>query len=345
MMKHCVTFGEIMLRLSPPGHERFIQASNFGATYGGAEANVAVSLSGYGIPVSFVSRVPQNELGNAAIQSLRKFGIDTQFVDRGGQRLGIYFLETGASARASKVIYDRAHSAIATMTPQMIDWDSVFSGAQWFHWTGITPAISETATLTMKSALEAATRLGLTISVDLNYRAQLWKWGKKPFDVMSELVSYCDLIIGNEEDAQKVFGIHPEGVEVRSGHLDATSYQSVGMQLMERFPRCKRVAITLRSSFSASHNSWSAVLYNGSSLIQGASYEIRPIIDRVGGGDSFVGGLIYGLLSFSKNEQKALDFGIAASCLKHSIPGDFNLITTQEVEKLMSGDRSGRVSR
>ncbi len=344
-MKRCVTFGEIMLRLSPPGYERFVQASNLGVTYGGAEANVAVSLAGYGVPVSYVSRVPENELGTAAIDSLRKFGIDTQFIDQGGQRLGIYFLETGASARASKVIYDRANSAMASITPEMIDWDRVFARAQWFHWTGITPAISETAALTMKSALEAATRHQLTISVDLNYRAQLWKWGKQPVDVMSELVSYCDLIIGNEEDAQNVFGIHPEDVDVRSGHLDAMAYQSVGAQLMEQFPRCKRVAITLRSSISASHNSWSAVLWNGASLIHGATYDITPIIDRVGGGDSFVGGLIYGLLSFDGNEQKALDFGIAASCLKHTIPGDFNLVTVQEVEKLMLGDRSGRVSR
>jgi len=344
-MKHCVTFGEIMLRLSPHGYERLIQASTFGGTYGGAEANVAVSLSGYGIPVSFVTRVPQNELGEAAIGALRKFGIDTQFIEQGGQRLGIYFLETGASARASKVIYDRAHSAMASITPQMIDWDRVFSKAQWFHWTGITPAISETAALTLKSALEAATRHQVTISVDLNYRAQLWKWGKTPMDMMSELVSFCDLIIGNEEDAQKVFGIHPEGVEVRGGQLDAMAYQSVCQQLTDRFPRCKRVSITLRSSISASHNAWSAVLWNGSSLLHGATYDITPIIDRVGGGDSFVGGLIYGLLSFHGDERKALDFGIAASCLKHTIPGDFNLVTVAEVEKLMSGDRSGRVSR
>jgi len=334
-----------MLRFSTPGFERFTQASNFNACYGGAEANVAVSLSGYGLPVSFVSRVPQNDLGEAAINTLRGYGIDIQFIQRGGERLGIYFLETGASARSSKVLYDRAHSGIATITPESVDWDRVFRGAGWFHWTGITPAISETAALTVKTALEAATRHQLTISVDLNYRGRLWKWGKLPGEVMQDLVSHCDIIIGNEEDALNVFGIHPEGVEVHSGHLDASAYQSVGVQMMERFPRCRRVVSTLRGSISASHNSWSAVLWNGATLLHGPTYEISPIIDRVGGGDSFVGGLIYGLLTYNEDEQKALDFGVAASCLKHSIPGDFNLVTVEEVSKLLSGDQSGRVSR
>ncbi|MCY4159456.1 MAG: sugar kinase [Bacteroidetes bacterium] len=344
-MKRCVTFGEIMLRLSPPGFERFAQASSFDARYGGAEANVAASLSGYGIPVTFVSRVPENELGTGAIQTLRSLAIDTRFIERGGDRLGIYFLETGASARASKVIYDRAHSGIASITPGMIDWNEVFAGAGWFHWTGITPAISETAALTIKEALDAAKRHNVIISVDLNYRKLLWQWGKTPEDVMTEFVSFCDVIVGNEEDAQKVFGIHPEGVEVRSGHLDASAYESVGKQLMNRFPRCKRAVITLRSSISASHNNWSAVLWDGSNLLHAPSYEITPIVDRVGGGDAFVGGLIYGLLTFQGDNQKSLDFGVAASCLKHTIPGDFNLVTVAEVQKLLAGDASGRVSR
>ncbi len=344
-MKHCVTFGEIMLRLSTPGFQRFTQASSFDACYGGAEANVAASLSQFGIPVSFVSRVPSSDLGAGAIQSLRALGIDTQFVHRGGDRLGIYFLETGASARASKVLYDRAHSGIASITPGMIDWDRVFAGASWFHWTGITPAISETAALTVQEALEAARRQGLTISVDLNYRARLWKWGKTPAEVMPELVSFCDVIIGNEEDAQKVFGIHPEGVDVHRGHLDASAYESVGKQLTDRFAHCMHAVITLRSSISASHNSWSAVLWNGSELLHGPTYEVVPIVDRVGGGDAFGAGLIYGLLTFEGDNQRALDFGVAASCLKHTIPGDFNRVTVAEVEKLLSGDASGRVSR
>ena len=344
-MNHCVTFGEIMLRLSTPGFDRFTQASNFHACYGGAEANVAVSLSGYGLPVSFVSRVPQNDLGEAAIKTLRAHGIDTQFIQRGGERLGIYFLETGAAARSSKVLYDRAHSGMATITPETMDWDDIFTGASWFHWTGITPALSESAMLTIKEALEAATRHQLTISVDLNYRNKLWKWGKNPEEVMEDLVSHCDIIIGNEEDALQVFGIHPDGVDIHSGHLDASAYESVGIQMMERFPRCKRVVSTLRGSVSASHNSWSAVLWNGTTLLHGPTYQISPIIDRVGGGDSFVGGLIYGLLTYNEDEQKALDFGVAASCLKHTISGDFNLVTVEEVTRLLSGDQSGRVSR
>ncbi len=344
-MKRCVTFGEIMLRLSTPGFQRFTQASSFDACYGGAEANVAASLSQFEIPVSFVSRVPSSELGTGAIQSLRALGIDTQFVHRGGDRLGIYFLETGASARASKVLYDRAHSGIASITPGMIDWDRIFTGAFWFHWTGITPAISESAALTVQEALEAARRQGLMISVDLNYRARLWKWGKTPAEVMPELVSFCDVIIGNEEDAQKVFGIHPEGVDVHRGHLDASAYESVGTQLTDRFVHCRRAVITLRSSISASHNVWSAVLWNGSELLHGPTYEVVPIVDRVGGGDAFGAGLIYGLLTFDGDNQRALDFGVAASCLKHTIPGDFNRVTVAEVEKLLSGDVSGRVSR
>ena len=344
-MNHCVTFGEIMLRLSPPGFQRFVQASSFDVRYGGAEANVAASLAGFGIPVQFVSRVPSNELGTSAVQAVRALGIGTQFIQRGGERLGIYFLETGASARASKVVYDRAYSGIASIEPGMINWDEVFAGAGWFHWTGITPAVSEGAALAVKEALAAARRHNVTVSVDLNYRANLWKWGKTAAEVMPDLVTSCDVIVGNEEDAHKVFGIHPEGVEVKSGHLDASAYESVGRQLMERFPRCQRAIITLRSSISASHNAWSGVLWDGSNLLYGPNYDITHIVDRVGGGDSFVGGLIYGLLAFNGDNQKALNFAVAASCLKHTIPGDFNLVSVAEVEKLLSGDASGRVAR
>ncbi|MCY4674008.1 MAG: sugar kinase [Bacteroidetes bacterium] len=344
-MKHCVTFGEIMLRLSPPGLQRFVQASSFEVRYGGAEANVAASLAGFGIPVQFVSRVPSNELGTSAVQTVRALGVGTQFIQRGGERLGIYFLETGASARASKVLYDRAYSGIASIEPGMINWDDVFAGAGWFHWTGITPAVSEGAALAVGEALAAAKRQNVTISVDLNYRGNLWKWGKTPGEVMPDLVASCNVIVGNEEDAQKVFGIHPEGIEVKSGHLEASAYESVGRQLMERFPRCQRAIITLRSSISASHNAWSGVLWDGSKLLYGPKYDITHIVDRVGGGDSFVGGLIYGLLAFDGDNQKALNFAVAASCLKHTIPGDFNLVSVAEVEKLLSGDASGRVTR
>ncbi len=344
-MKRCVTFGEIMLRLSPPGFQRFVQASSFDVRYGGAEANVAASLAGFGIPVQFVSRVPSNELGTSAVQAVRALGIGTQFIQRGGERLGIYFLETGASARASKVVYDRAYSGIASIEPGMINWDDVFAGAGWFHWTGITPAVSEGAALTVAEALTAARRHNVTVSVDLNYRGNLWKWGKTAEEVMPDLVASCNVIVGNEEDAHKVFGIHPEGVEVKSGHLDASAYESVGRQLMEQFPRCKRAIITLRSSISASHNAWSGVLWDGSKLLYGPEYDITHIVDRVGGGDSFVGGLIYGLLTFDGDNQKALSFAVAASCLKHTIPGDFNLVSVAEVEKLLSGDASGRVTR
>jgi 2-dehydro-3-deoxygluconokinase len=344
-MKRCVTFGEIMLRLSPPGFQRFVQASSFEVRYGGAEANVAASLAGFGIPVQFVSRVPSNELGTSAVQAVRALGIGTQFIQRGGERLGIYFLETGASARASKVLYDRAYSGIASIEPGMINWDDVFAGAGWFHWTGITPAVSEGAALAVKEALTAARRNNVTVSVDLNYRGNLWKWGKTAAEVMPDLVASCNVIVGNEEDAHKVFGIHPEGIEVTSGHLDASAYESVGRQLMERFPLCQRAIITLRSSISASHNAWSGVLWDGSNLLYGPEYDITHIVDRVGGGDSFVGGLIYGLLAFNGNNQKALNFAVAASCLKHTIPGDFNLVSVAEVEKLLSGDASGRVTR
>lgn len=339
-----VTFGEIMLRLATPGYLRFHQASSFEATYGGGEANVAVSLANYGLDARFVSRLPENDLGEAAIKDLRQYGIDTSHIVRGGDRVGIYFLETGAVSRGSKVVYDRAHSAISEVQPGEIDWYKAFEGATWFHWTGITPAISEGTAAACLEALKVADELGITISTDLNYRKKLWKWGKTPGEVMPDLVKYCDVILGNEEDAEKVFGIHPEGVDVTQGHVEGAAYESVCQQLMTKFPKAKKVIVTLRGSHSANHNSWSGVLYNGERLFSTRQYEITHIVDRVGGGDSFMGGLIYGLNTY-ESDQKALDFAVAASCLKHTIKGDYNQVTVEEVEKLMSGDASGRVSR
>lgn len=345
MNNKVVTFGEIMLRLSTPGYERFVQSTQFDINYGGGEANVAVSLANYGIPVDFVSRLPKNDIGQACAMSLRKFGVGIENLVWGGERLGIYFLETGAVARASKVIYDRAYSSIATIQPGMINWDKVFEGVTWFHWTGITPAIAEGTAKVCLEAIKAANVRGITVSTDLNFRKNLWKYGKKASEVMPELVEGCDVILGNEEDAEMVFGIKPQGVDVTKGHVDAAAYQSVCEQLMHRFPRAKKVIVTLRGSVNANHNTWSGVLWDGKQLFKAPDYDITHIVDRVGGGDSFMGGLIYGLLTYTGDDQKALNFAVAASCLKHTIPGDFNLVTVDEVEKLMGGDASGRVSR
>ncbi|MEM9885960.1 MAG: sugar kinase [Bacteroidota bacterium] len=345
-MKKVVTFGEIMLRLTPPSLRRFSQAQSFDVIYGGGESNVAVSLANYGIPVDFVSRIPDNDIGVCAIMELRKRGVNTQHIVRGGERLGIYFLEIGAVSRGSKVVYDRAHSGMATIEKGMVDWEAVFKDADWFHWTGITPALSQGAADACLEAIQTANKMGVTVSTDLNYRKKLWKYGKAPGEVMPELVAGCDIILGNEEDAEKHFGLHPENVDVTQGHsVDAKSYLSVLRQLMKRFPRAQKVITTLRGSISASHNSWSGVLYDGETLYEAPTYQITHIVDRVGGGDSFMAGLIYGLLTYSENDQKALDFAVAASCLKHTIYGDANLSTVEEVEKLMSGDASGRVSR
>jgi len=345
MTNKVVTFGEIMLRLSTPGYERFIQATNFDASYGGGEANVAVSLANYGISVEFVSRLPKNDIGQACASSLRKYNVGINHIVWGGERLGIYFLETGAIARASKVVYDRAYSSIATIETGMVNWDAVFEGVTWFHWTGITPAISEGAAKVCLEAIKIANKKGITVSTDLNFRKNLWKYGKKASEVMPELVEGCDIILGNEEDAEMVFGIKPQGVDVTKGHVEAAAYQSVCEQLMKRFPRAKKVIVTLRGSVSANHNTWSGVLFDGKKLYQAPEYNITHIVDRVGGGDSFMGGLIYGLLTYTSDDQKALNFAVAASCLKHTIIGDFNLVTVDEVEKLMGGDASGRVSR
>ena len=343
-MKRVVTFGEIMMRLSPPGFLRFGQARSFDVVYGGGEANVAVSLALLGTPVDYVTRLPDNDLGDACLQFLRQYGVGVDKVVRGGQRLGIYFLEMGAMQRGSKVIYDRAGSSIATIEPGMIDWRDVFADADWFHWTGITPAISEGAAAVCAEAIRTARDMGLTVSCDLNYRKNLCKWGKKASEVMPEMVGLCDVAIGNEEDAAKVFDIHAPDTDVTAGKVEADKYRTVCEQLNARFDRLKTIAITLRGSISASHNTWSGVLWDAGQFYTGRQYDITHIVDRVGGGDSFMGGLIYGLRAYD-DRQRALEFAIAASCLKHSIFGDFNLVTVDEVEKLMGGDASGRVSR
>ncbi len=346
-MKRIVTFGEIMLRLATPGYLRFSQANELSATFGGGEANVAVSLANYGMEASFVTRLPENDIAVACVKDLRKNGVLTDHIIYGGERLGIYFLETGAVARASKVIYDRAHSSISEIQPGMIDWDRVFEGVDWFHWTGITPAISQGAADVCLEAIRAANRLGVTVSCDLNYRKNLWKYGKRADEVMPALVEGCDIILGNEEDAEKVFGIKPEGFDATAtaGRVDAAKFESVCRQLMARFPRARKVIITLRGSINANHNTWGGVLFDGQRLYESARYDITHIVDRVGGGDSFMGGLIYGLLTYEGDDQRALDFAAAASCLKHTIYGDYNQVTVKEVENLMRGDGSGRVAR
>ncbi|VAW24689.1 2-dehydro-3-deoxygluconokinase [hydrothermal vent metagenome] len=345
MNKKVVTFGEIMLRLATPGYLRFSQATELSATFGGGEANVAVSLANYGIPVDFITRLPKNDLARACTMDLRKYGVGTGNIVYGGERLGVYFLETGAVSRGSKVVYDRAHSSASTIETGMVDWDKVLEGAQWFHWTGITPAISQSAADVCLEAIKKANGKGVIVSCDLNYRKNLWNYGKTAGEVMPALVAGTDIILGNEEDAEKVLGIKPEGVDVTGGHVEAAAYESVSKQVMAQFPRCKKVVTTLRGSVSANHNSWSGVLWDGKTLYEAPTYQITHIVDRVGGGDSFMGGLIYGLLTWPEDSQKALDFAVAASCLKHTIYGDFNQVTVDEVEKLMGGDASGRVAR
>lgn len=346
-MGKIVTFGEIMLRLATPGYLRFSQTNELTATFGGGEANVAVSLANYGLEAEFVTRLPENDIAAACVKDLHKHGVKTDHIVYGGDRLGIYFLETGAVARASKVIYDRAHSAISEIKPGMIDWEQVLTGADWFHWTGITPAISQGAADVCLEAIQTANRLDIPVSCDLNYRKNLWKYGKKASEVMPDLVASCDIILGNEEDAEKVFGIKPEGFDVTAtaGEVNAAEFESVCTQLMQRFPRARKVIITLRGSINANHNTWGGVLYDGKQLLQSPRYDITHIVDRVGGGDSFMGGLIYGLLTYPQDDQQALNFAVAASCLKHTIYGDYNEVTVKEVENLMKGDGSGRVSR
>ena len=341
-MKKVITFGEIMLRLAPIGYERFVQAGQFGATYGGGEANVAVSLANYGLDAAYVTKLPKHEIGQAAVNALARYGVDTSKIVRGGDRVGIYFLEKGANQRASKVVYDRANAAIATATPDDFDWDKIFDGVEWFHFTGITPALSKSAAEICKIAAKTAKAKNITVSCDLNYRKNLWTKAEAGA-TMAELMPYVDVVIANEEDASDVFGITASGTDVTSGHLNHDGYIDVAKQMVDRFG-LKYIAITLRESFSANHNDWSAMLYDGKEACFSKKYSIKNIVDRVGGGDSFGAGLIYGFLS-GKDKQAALEFAVAASCLKHSVEGDFNLVSVAEVNALSGGDASGRVQR
>ncbi len=336
-----VTFGEIMLRLNPEGYERFLQADEFVATYAGAEANVAVSLANYGAEAYFVTKVPAHEIGQAAVNSLRRYGVGTQFMARGGDRLGIYFVEKGASQRASKVIYDRAHSAIAEADTSDFDWNEIFKDGGWFHFTGITPALSDSLAAICLEALKQAKAHGMTVSCDLNYRSKLWS-REKAKTVMTELAKYVDVCIANEEDASDVFGIHAANTDITGGKLSHDGYKSVAKQLADTFG-FKYVAFTLRESLSASDNNWAAMLYDGENFCVSPKYAVH-IVDRVGGGDSFGGALIYALGN-GYSTQDAINFAAAASCLKHSIEGDFNLVSLKEVETLAAGNASGRVVR
>ena len=346
-MSKVVTFGEIMLRLATPDNLRFQQSNMLSATFGGGEANVAVSLANYGVEVDFITRLPQNDIAAACVGELRRYGVGTSQIIYGGERMGIYFLETGAVARPSKVVYDRAHSSISTIEPGMIDWDKALEGADWFHFTGITPAISASAAEVCLEACRAANRLGVTVSCDINFRKNLWKYGKTASEVMPSLVECCDVILGNEEDAERVFGIKPEGFDATAtgGEVEQAAFESVCRQMMQRFPRAKKVIITLRGSINANHNTWGGVLFDGEKLYSSPRYDITHIVDRVGGGDSFMGGLIYGLREYKGDDDRALRFAVAASALKHTIYGDFNLVSVAEVENLMKGDGSGRVAR
>lgn len=342
-MTRVVTFGEVMLRLKSPGFERLMQSSLLEATFGGAEANVAVSLAQYGIPVSFVTALPANPLGDAAIQSVRGFGVDTSRIRRDGKRIGVYFLEAGANQRPSRVTYDRDGSSIAAAKPGDFEWDEIFADATWFHVSGVTPAISQTAADLTLEAAQAARSLGVTVSCDYNYRKNLWKYGKNAPQVMRDIVKHVNVGIANEEDCEKALGIRSD-VDVDSGSLDTDRYRGIAESVFDAFPNLEKQVITLRESHSADYNGWSAVLFNGRELLVSKRYEITDIVDRVGAGDSFAAGLIYGLTTYDDDRQ-ALEFATAASCLKHSIPGDFNRVGIAEVEALMKGEGSGRVQR
>lgn len=340
-MSRIVTLGEIMLRLSPAGCKRFVQVDNFDIIWGGGEANVAVSCANYGHEAYFVSKLPEHEIGQAAVNALRRYGVDTRFIARGGARVGIYYCETGASMRPSKVIYDRAGSAIAEADPDDFDFDRIMEGADWFHWSGITPAISDKAARLVRLACEAAKRRGVTVSVDLNFRKKLWT-SEKAISVMRPLMKYVDVCIGNEEDAELCLGFRPDA-DVESGSTDAEGYKGIFEAMMKEFG-FKYVVSTLRESFSASHNGWKAMIYDGKEFYQSKRYDINPIIDRVGGGDSFSAGLIHGMLTML-TQGEALEFAVAASALKHTVNGDFNLVSEDDVKALVGGNASGRVQR
>lgn len=340
-MARIITMGEIMLRLSTPGHSRFVQTDSFDVVYGGGEANVAVSCANYGHDAYYVTKLPVHEIGQAAVNALRRYGVKTDFIARGGDRVGIYYLESGAAMRPSKVIYDRAHSAVAEALPVDFDFDAIMEGADWFHWSGITPAISDNAAELTRLACEAAKRHGVTVSVDLNFRKKLWT-KEKAQSVMRPLMQYVDVCIGNEEDAELCLGFKPEA-DVEGGKTDAEGYKGIFKAMADEFG-FRYVVSTLRESFSASHNGWKAMIYDGKEFYESKRYDILPIVDRVGGGDSFSGGLIHGLLT-KKTPGEALEFAVAASALKHTVEGDFNMVSAAEVEALAGGNASGRVQR
>ena len=342
-MSKFITFGEIMLRLKTPGHDRFFQSPTFEATFGGGEANVAVALANYGLEACFVSALPDNDIGENAIRELRSFSVDTTQIRRSGDRVGIYFLETGANQRPSKVVYDRAGSSICECGPGDFDWDEIFKDAKWFHITGITPALSQSAADLSLESVKAAKAHGVTVSCDFNFRGKLWKYGKTAPEVMNELVKYVDVGIANEEDCQKSLGISA-GVHVESGELEIAKYEALSSKVLEVFPNMSTIAVTLRESRSADINGWSACMRDKSGFYLSRQYEMKDIIDRVGGGDSFASALIYGLNAYEDRDE-SLNFAVAASCLKHSISGDFNRVSVAEAEKLMGGDASGRVQR
>jgi 2-dehydro-3-deoxygluconokinase len=342
-MAEFLSFGEIMLRLKTQGHERFFQSPSFEATFGGGEANVAVALANYGVNSGFISALPPNDIGESAVRELQRYGVDTTHVRRSGDRVGIYYLEAGANQRPSKVVYDRAGSSICAAQPGDFDWQTIFDGARWLHITGITPALSKSAADLSLEAVKAAKQAGVTVSCDFNFRGKLWKWGKSAPDVMSDLVKYVDVGIANEEDCQKSLGITVD-VDVESGELDTAKYEALGQKVLDVYPDMSVIAITLRESYSADRNGWSACLRDADGFKLSKRYEITDIVDRVGGGDSFASALIYGLNAY-EDRQQSLEFAVAASCLKHSILGDFNRVTVAEVEHLMGGDASGRVQR
>lgn len=342
-MAHVITFGEIMLRLKAPGSERLFQSPALEATFGGAESNVAVSLASFGLDVAFVTALPANPVGDAALGELRRFGVNTRFIRRSGERMGLYYLEAGANQRASRVVYDRAHTAIATVGSTDFDWDRILDGADWLHVTGITPAISGAAAAATLECVRRARAAGVTVSCDYNYRKNLWQYGARPPDVMREIVGHVNVGIANEEDCQRSLGIELD-VDVRAGTLDAASYRSLAARVLEQFPNLDRQVITLRESRSADDNSWSACLLNRRAFLVSRRYAIADIVDRVGSGDAFAAGLIYGLVS-GLDDEAALEFATAAGCLKHSVPGDFNRVEVRDVEHLLKGDGSGRVQR
>ena len=341
-----VTFGEIMVRLGAPGYLKLIQANQFDVSYAGAEANVAVSLANYGIESDYITCLPNNPIAERCIMDLRGHKVGVDHIQRTGKRMGILYLETGSNARPSKVYYDREDSSIATVVPGSIDWKEILKDAAWFHWTGITPALSANTAAECLKAIKTANELGVIVSCDINYRGNLWKYGKTAAEVMPEMVAGSDVILGNEEDCEKVFGIKPKDFDAAktNGNIDQSSFLSVCQQMMEHFPRCKKMVVTLRGAINANYNTWGGILYDGKKLYASNRYDITHIVDRVGGGDSFMAGLIYGMLTYQDN-QKALEFATAASCLKHTIKYDYNMVSVDEVELLMNGQSSGRIKR